>query len=164
MGYTHYFTKQKDVPDEQWQALCKNVALLFNKLPQYDLRTNSYPNETIMIYDPRGIIPIIDSSELFVYNNSSNFIEFNGNRSLGMHHEAFILRQTGKQEPMEWFCKTAQKPYDWLVTAVLILANQFCPDCFDIESDGAAQEWWPVLIWINEMLQTSGWSLPPKVA
>ena len=52
-------------------------------------------------------------------------------------HETFVIRR----EDLTWdFCKTARKPYDSVVTAVLILARYTFPD-FHLSSDGAWKEW-----------------------
>ena len=39
------------------------------------------------------------------------------------------------------FCKTAYKPYDLIVTAVLSLAKYYFKDDIDIGSDGGNSDW-----------------------
>lgn len=42
----------------------------------------------------------------------------------------------------DWcFCKTAYKPYDVVVTAILIASNAICPGAFSYGSDGDASDW-----------------------
>lgn len=47
------------------------------------------------------------------------------------------------------FCKTARKPYDIAVIALLLLANRYAPEVWDIGSDGDAKDWQPTLDWVN---------------
>ena len=52
-------------------------------------------------------------------------------------HEAFLFNKTNN----EWvFCKTAQKPYDKVVTSILILAKYLFPTMY-LRSDGNWEEW-----------------------
>jgi len=52
-------------------------------------------------------------------------------------HETFYIERGS----IRWnFCKTAQKPYDELVTAVLILAR-YTFDPFSLSSDGEWNDW-----------------------
>jgi hypothetical protein len=66
---------------------------------------------------------------------SPDFLDING---VGEEsHENFIIRR----EDLTWdFCKTARKPYDTVVTAVLILARYTFPD-FHLSSDGSWLDW-----------------------
>jgi hypothetical protein len=67
--------------------------------------------------------PIIDNSD----------IVFNGDASKGEEHESF---QLSKCDSGFQFCKTARKPYDRYVKAVLIVANMVAPGALDITCDG----------------------------
>lgn len=68
-------------------------------------------------------------------------------------HETFLLERSPRREGWERedypygfdFCKTARKPYDQVVTAVLILCERFCPNWRDITSDGTPADWEPAL-------------------
>ena len=64
-----------------------------------------------------------------------DYIDING---IGKDsHENFVIQRTNTR----WsFCKTNQKPYDELVTAVLILAHYTFPN-FYLSSDGEWSEW-----------------------
>lgn len=128
MGYTHFFKKKKDVPDPQWKTLCEKVSEAYEYLPMRELREDCYEGYPIEIYDGLGDKRITETLGLFDTEDGVNFIVFNGNANEGLDHEAFALRQKGKQECCEWFCKTARKPYDWFVTAVLILLTCFTRD------------------------------------
>lgn len=73
---------------------------------------------------------------------TENMIRFDGG------HETFVLERKPKNQPWragdEWvfyFCKTARKEYDGLVTATLLLAKHHLGDEIKIKSDGDAKEW-----------------------
>lgn len=67
--------------------------------------------------------PIISNSE----------IRFNGDASKGEDHETFVLEKNGSGFQ---FCKTARKPYDRYVKAVLLVAKAVAPAAVEISSDG----------------------------
>jgi hypothetical protein len=63
-------------------------------------------------------------------------------------HESFIWEALPSQpdwrkdEPEFFdFCKTAMKPYDAVVTAILIRAKQIYGSCVSVSSDGDWSEW-----------------------
>jgi len=63
-------------------------------------------------------------------------------------HETFYwegiptIDEWRKDEPETFdFCKTAYKPYDVVVTAILIRAKQIYGSCVKISSDGDWQDW-----------------------
>ena len=86
-------------------------------------------------------------------------IWFNGKGDDG--HETFVIKREDK--PQEWredketvfgFCKTAQKPYDIYVTAVLLLAKINLEDEIQISSDGCISDWQPAVDLINKKLNS----------
>ena len=69
---------------------------------------------------------------------SDDIIKFNGIDDL--EHETMILTKEG----VGWsFCKTARKPYDRVVSGLLILVSVTAPNAFRISSDGdiGDEEW-----------------------
>ena len=56
-------------------------------------------------------------------------IVFNGTDS----YETFSLNRIGNDYE---FCKTAEKPYDRYVKAVLVIANFYAPNALTVSSDG----------------------------
>ena len=66
---------------------------------------------------------------------TTDFISING---IGDEsHETFFLSKSN----IDWeFCKTARKPYDNVVTAVLILAKYLFPSMY-LRSDGSWGDW-----------------------
>ena len=74
--------------------------------------------------------------------------EFSLNGIDDMSHETFTWKALPTQS--EWrkdepeifdFCKTAMKPYDAVVTAILIRAKEIYGSCVSISSDGEWNEW-----------------------
>ena len=74
--------------------------------------------------------------------------EFSLNGIDDMAHETFTWKALPTQS--EWrkdepeifdFCKTAMKPYDAVVTAILIRAKEIYGSCVSISSDGDWSEW-----------------------
>ena len=74
--------------------------------------------------------------------------EFSLNGIDEMSHETFTWKALPTQ--VEWrkdepeifdFCKTAMKPYDAVVTAILIRAKEIYGSCVSISSDGDWSEW-----------------------
>jgi hypothetical protein len=74
--------------------------------------------------------------------------EFSFNGIDDMSHETFTWKALPTQ--VEWrkdepeifdFCKTAMKPYDAVVTAILIRAKEIYGSCVSISSDGNWSEW-----------------------
>jgi hypothetical protein len=109
VGYTHYWTQNRNFTQDEWQAVRDDIGAIVN-YAQHDCG--------IPLADCEGspkTSPLLDS----------DVIMFNG---LGDDaHESFIIRRViptaprynGDKHP-EWdFCKTARKPYDDVVTACL---------------------------------------------
>jgi len=74
--------------------------------------------------------------------------EFSLNGIDDMSHETFTWKALPTQS--EWrkdepeifdFCKTAMKPYDAVVTAILIRAKEIYGSCVSVSSDGDWNEW-----------------------
>lgn len=56
-------------------------------------------------------------------------------------HEDFRLPREVDQLDGFDFCKTAAKPYDVVVTAILAIMHHFAPGALEISSDGTPEEW-----------------------
>jgi hypothetical protein len=57
-------------------------------------------------------------------------------------HEDFYLRESLSLALQDtYFCKTAQKPYDVVVVACLIILSARLPDLFKVSSDGDTSDW-----------------------
>lgn len=121
MGYTHYFPQGKPATEQQWAKITSDFKKIVPLLPiQRDDRNHRPP--------PVG----------------HDLIFFNGKAEDG--HETMVLEPEGSGFQ---FCKTARKPYDKAVVALLILANHHAPGVWEISSDGDGEDWLPTLEWLN---------------
>ena len=126
MGYTHYWTP-KAADDKTWDKFVKACKTLNKNLP-----------ESIVIAGGMG-----DGSPKFGQVLGKNIphlnvssVWFNGDETRGEDHETFCI----KQDDDEWqFCKTAAKPYDLLVCACLIAAEEILG--YEVTSDGDREDW-----------------------
>ena len=139
MGYTHYFRTAKRIPMAKWNELTKAV----NKILE---------GQDILNFEcDDNRPPIVNHKE----------IRFNGIGEDG--HETFLLMKNNshpdwgdKSEPMVFnFCKTARKPYDVYVTAILFIASQILGDHISISSDGYVSEWQEGIALANRKLGTN---------
>ena len=140
MGYTHYIRQSKPASDVQWEAVCTD----FNKLRAAALLEKPLPIQRDED-DPSDVLM------------DSEHIAFNG---IGEDaHETLVFVKNGAAFN---FCKTARKPYDTAVVALLILANHHGPDVWEVTSDGVVSDWQPVLDWMNST-GIGTYTLPKKV-
>ena len=141
MGYTHYWRQQRDFTDTEWQELTRLAKLI----------TADGQGILAKEYDERNSKPTIDSEH----------IRFNGIGEDG--HETFLItkkkrakREYEEQEAYDKegafdFCKTAHKPYDKYVVAVLCALynlsnvppqrNRNAHPMRKITSDGNTADW-----------------------
>ncbi len=118
MGYTHYWKSQRGIDPQRKAVFLKAVRALLDQASCPNLAYES---------DETDKPPRIDEEA----------IRFNGIEENG--HETFYL---DLNKPIDFaFTKTALKPYDMAVTAVLTLAHHFDPEWLEISSDGDAEEW-----------------------
>jgi hypothetical protein len=128
MGYTHYWTQKKDFTQVQWARLSCDVRDILIEARKHGIQTGDYAG---------GGLPQFEADR----------IAFNG---LGEEaHETFYIDRK-RERPDEYrrkcgiktgwgFCKTARKPYDIVVTAVLIYLHTVWK--FDVSSDGDYPDW-----------------------
>ena len=113
MGYTVYYSQKRPFTNLEWQRITDNVRDMFNRLKQ--------------VKGGRGDgRPLIDNTDII----------FNGDRSKEEDHETFQLMKAGDGFQ---FCKTARKPYDRYVKAVLVLANFWAPGALEVTCDGDSE-------------------------
>lgn len=113
MGYTHYWTTKSEPLPSDWQKFFEGAIAIIETAKEagIDLEDNS---------DKAGWV-----------------INING---VGANaHEVFVL-DSGDELGFN-FCKTAEKPYDAVVTAILIHAKTILGDAIEIKSDGNWDEW-----------------------
>jgi hypothetical protein len=120
MGYTHYWNKIKELPQNKWGQFESKVA------------------ELIFEGGSEGVI----SGE-----SGDDEIRFNG---VGKEaYETFLFTRVESDEGFVQkdkdgkyfnFCKTARRPYDKFVVAVLLLAKEYFGDQISLSSDGVDEE------------------------
>jgi hypothetical protein len=134
MGYTHYFyrhvTKSSDA--DLYEVFASQAHRILRKAEKWG----------IQLADKYG-------DNLGKWEIDSERISFNGYGPES--HETFSWpRQAPERmdfmtsQPEDFafdFCKTSRKPYDAVVTALLILANDIYGDAVRISSDGDWQDW-----------------------
>jgi len=135
MGYTHYYTRP--VNDA-------GSAHMFGKL--------ALDTKSICDYAQANGIPLANGNAeagtqpdftegYFSFNGVS---DENGDNGHETFHWAGIPTQSEwrKDDPEYFeFCKTAYKPYDAVVTAILIRAKVIYGSCVSVSSDGNWTEW-----------------------
>lgn len=114
MGYTHY-TRNLKHTEAAWEKVCEFAGKVFQYMESKGVVLLNDQHE-----DEEKVPPLVTSEQ----------IRFNG---MGRDsHETFILNRMG--EDFE-FCKTARKPYDLAVSAILIYSSSMSHDG-EISSDG----------------------------
>lgn len=141
MGYTHYWRQQRDFTDAEWQELTRLAKLI--------------------TADGQGILANEYDEENSKHTIDNEQIRFNGIGKDG--HETFLItkkkrakREYEEQEAYDRqgafeFCKTAHKPYDKYVVAVLCALynlsnvppqrNSNAHPMREIRSDGNTADW-----------------------
>lgn len=119
MGYTHYFRQTRHPTPAEWDQL----VTAFKQM------------QTVALLDePLQITGNEDMPE--PPRMDSDWIIFNG---LGDDaHETMVVYRMGAGFQC---CKTAQKPYDRAVVALLCLMHTLLPGTWEIGSDGDPDDW-----------------------
>lgn len=113
MGYTHYWKNTQPMTDVEWALIAQKAREIIGHAQD---RLGIALSEE---YDVNRI-PVVTSEE----------IRFNGYADEG--HETFQICRDATDFQ---FCKTAAKPYDQVVVAILQLATVYA-DGFEWSSDG----------------------------
>ena len=140
MGYTHYWYRPvgSKVDPAIWRSICN---------------------------DARKLIAAADYPVVYGYDQPNRPAEANGyhiwfNGAGDAGHETFYFPRI-TEEQSAWrqgepevfsFCKTARKPYDDLVCALLAILAERIPEQIEVSSDGSACEWTPALSWASGVL------------
>ena len=127
MGYTHYW-REASPTNDTWEAFRADAQKLVEAAADKGITL-------CLEYDETDKPPTI----------TANQIRFNGPGNLG--YETFLMVK-GVSEFQ--FCKTASRPYDLVVCAVLAVAKDHFP--IDVSSDGDPDDWRPALEWASEVL------------
>jgi len=122
MGYTHYWkiTERLDKDWDKWTSFLPDAMQIISYASQkLDIALADSLGET------KGEATV-----------SLGGVSMNGYAEES--HESFVLRPEVIQFD---FCKTARKPYDTVVTAILILAKETFGEAIQINTDGYNADW-----------------------
>ncbi len=125
MGYTHYWTFKQPTMTARaviLEARYQRAVVLCNRM------IHAWSKQF-------GGLAGYSAHTLGKYSGT----DFNGSRENG--HENFVLREMLHLNESFNFCKTAQKPYDTLVKACLLILKSKLGDAIEISSDGNVQDW-----------------------
>lgn len=114
MGYTHYY-KTSAIVQPDWDALIEDAKRI--------VANSGVPVQFECDVDQPAVL-------------SENEIRFNGVGDAG--YETFLLSRVNVRSS---FCKTAHRPYDAVVTAILVAAKARLGDRIEISSDGGDEDW-----------------------
>ena len=113
MGYTHYWRQSRDFTTEEWSEIETQTKTVLANLP----------DSIKLVAGPEDASHIIEKETFF----------FNGLPTEDLSHEDFLLEKTARSFA---FCKTARKPSDVAVVAVLLIAAHVAPEAITVTSDG----------------------------
>lgn len=122
MGYTHYFTQvvANDDDDRRYTDFANEAREIINYATSRGVRIADGMGDTLGAW-------VVDE----------NRVQFNGYDKGA--HETFTFE---READLNFnFCKTAQKPYDVVVTACLIALKNAYGESVSISSDGEWSEW-----------------------
>jgi len=126
MGYTHYWRQRRDITPDEWD----DVRAAFNAM---------------LAHIEFSIADVENTADVIAFNGVGDY-----------SHEIFVLNRVLATARAEWntpdaeplcfqFCKTARKPYDLIVTAMLLVVSEVAPAWADVSSDGdmGGKDWQP---------------------
>ena len=143
MGYTHYWFTLRDIAPETWAKITDDAKKLIKA------------SKLKLTADDQAPKPIVDEDHIWLNGKGDD------------EYESFILER--KRDSA--FCKTAKKPYDLVVCAILIVAEHHAIEVFECHSDGGMygtvddyagphdKEWDDALAFVNKTLNVN-YALP----
>ena len=143
MGYTHYWHKRSeaDTLNHLYGAALEKAGVIVRA---------------------QRISPIAwESDEPNRAPETSDGIRFNGIEDEG--HETFYLPANAQEFESFQFCKTAEKPYDVVVVAVLCAIDHWAPGVLNITSDGNREEWTEGAVLARLLLDDKTISIPQGI-
>ena len=130
MGYTHYWTQKRDMTRADWNELTEGAHAVIGACLLHGIAL-VHGDESLP--DPATI--------------DAQMIAFNG-LGEGAHEHFIISRKRpaleswqDKSQRGKDFCKTAQKPYDIAVAAILAYLDSIHGDKWIVSSDGNGTDW-----------------------
>lgn len=181
MGYTHYWRRVKDL-SEGWREFIEDVRKVYRNLPEYSESAGGYYRDrAIRICGGLGEgEPVFNEDEVWFNGDAERGldhetfwlvrdIDIEIKSYLEYYKERYGVRSIEEAREMGLyfpkpdedgyyfnFCKTARKPYDFFVCAVLILAKIHFGDRIKVSTDGTLEDWLPVI----DFMHSLGYSVP----
>ncbi len=125
-----------------FKDISTELKKVLQNLPSRSTTAGAYHDEPIVVRDGWGE----GNPEI-----TDTLIRLNGDESSGLAHETFMLKifdMSGYRSQAEIakegtfsFCKTARKPYDFVVCVGLMIAKHHLGSDFKISSDGNLADW-----------------------
>lgn len=145
MGYTHYWTFKKPAKGQTAKIEAK-----------YQLAIKQC-NKIIKAYSAEfgGL------SGYSAHAKGYGGLHVNGSRENA--HEDFSIREHFSQNDTGNFCKTAQKPYDVVVVACLIVLKHYLQDNIQVDSDGEKSDWIDGLNLATKVLKLKTLNIPVSI-
>lgn len=129
MGYTHYWSFVKTKKESK-----KNEASYQKAIRACNKIIQGY-NKAVKEQDPKHYARLSGYS---AYTSDYGGLQVNGAGDYS--HEEFLMREHFNQNGSD-FCKTANKPYDVVVVACLIVLKHYLGNAFNVSSDGQRPDW-----------------------
>lgn len=134
MGYTHSWNRDESL------MLPEDALEFYSEFTRYAVQIiQTAQKQGIELADPTG-------EHLGAWRVDGDSVRLNGYGENS--HESFVWEKVCP-EPQEWvkeggfydFCKTNRKPYDVVVTALLLAVQEAYGGAVRISSDGSPHEW-----------------------
>jgi hypothetical protein len=142
MGYTHYWNFKSPTENytEQKRKALMEIEVLLERMPKHSTSAGGYYlNDPLKIKGGDGVAK---------FELKEKDIWLNGDAKDGYDHGTFFINLETPGTDFD-FCKTARKPYDFVVCAMLLsLANHL--ENFEFSSDGDKEDWQPVVTFYLE--------------
>ena len=166
MGYSTYWNRvRKDFNEEEWNSLIKDCKVLYKNMPKHSLSAGGWSKEDpLFINGCSGYNKAQFTNKHIIFNGGNGSkrtftvdTKYEGKERKSwkdsiendLDHETFLL--TRKDSGNFNFCKTARKPYDLMVCAVLFLAKYHLKDKIKISSDGDMEDWKPAIEFVESL-------------
>ena len=148
MGYTHYWRQQRDFTETEWQELTR-LTKLITADSRGVLARHPYDDHTLTIDDESICFNGIGDEGHETFRITKKKRELYDYEKQDSIQDAYMYHKSGGGA-FE-FCKTAQKPYDKYVVAVLCAlynlsdappqSNRSAHPMSEITSDGNTKDW-----------------------
>lgn len=140
------YVKRIDKHIKAFKSISHELKKVLESLPARSTTAGAYHEEPIVIRDAWG-----EGSPQI----TDTLIRLNGDASSHLNHETFMLKifdmggyssqSEIAEEGLFSFCKTARKPYDFVVCVSLMIAKHHLGADFKISSDGGFSDWQPAI-------------------